>query len=117
MALALGEESPFARGASSLLFNCSFIQQLAEVFLQCARCHSALGIKTGVVPLSPSPAFLGHRHWVLSISWSPDGKKLASGCKNGQILLWDPSTGKQVGRTLAGHSKWITALSWEPLHA
>lgn len=35
--------------------------------------------------LSPSPAFIGHRHWVLSISWSPDGKKLASGCKNGQV--------------------------------
>lgn len=35
--------------------------------------------------LSPSPAFTGHRHWVLSISWSPDGKKLASGCKNGQV--------------------------------
>uniref|UniRef100_A0A4X1TA85 Notchless protein homolog 1 n=1 Tax=Sus scrofa TaxID=9823 RepID=A0A4X1TA85_PIG len=34
-----------------------------------------------------------------------------------RILLWDPSTGKQVGRALAGHSKWITALSWEPLHA
>ncbi|XP_074045019.1 notchless protein homolog 1 isoform X2 [Macrotis lagotis] len=58
----------------------------------------------------------GHRHWVLSIAWSPDGKKLASGCKNGQILLWDPNTGKQVGRALAGHSKWITGLSWEPLH-
>lgn len=36
-------------------------------------------------PLSPSPVFVGHRHWVLSISWSPDGKKLASGCKNGQV--------------------------------
>lgn len=35
--------------------------------------------------LSPSLSFLGHRHWVLSISWSPDGKKLASGCKNGQV--------------------------------
>ncbi|KAM7069010.1 notchless protein homolog 1 isoform 3-T3 [Molossus nigricans] len=33
-----------------------------------------------------------------------------------KILLWDPNTGKQVGRTLAGHSKWITGLSWEPLH-
>lgn len=31
------------------------------------------------------PPSLGHRHWVLSIAWSPDGKKLASGCKNGQV--------------------------------
>ncbi|XP_025033270.1 notchless protein homolog 1-like, partial [Python bivittatus] len=58
----------------------------------------------------------GHRHWVLSIAWSPDGRKLASGCKNGQILLWDPSTGTQMGRILVGHSKWITSLCWEPLH-
>uniref|UniRef100_A0A5F8GZH9 Notchless protein homolog 1 n=1 Tax=Monodelphis domestica TaxID=13616 RepID=A0A5F8GZH9_MONDO len=66
--------------------------------------------------LPPWPSILGHRHWVLSIAWSPDGKKLASGCKNGQILLWDPNTGQQLGRGLAGHSKWITGLSWEPLH-
>uniref|UniRef100_A0A8D1FZX6 Notchless protein homolog 1 n=1 Tax=Sus scrofa TaxID=9823 RepID=A0A8D1FZX6_PIG len=71
----------------------------------------------------------GHSEAVISVAFN--GKKLASGCKNGQvdgnqvpgslgaggILLWDPSTGKQVGRALAGHSKWITALSWEPLHA
>ncbi|NXV22328.1 NLE1 protein, partial [Cepphus grylle] len=58
----------------------------------------------------------GHRHWVLSIAWSPDGKKLASGCKNSQIFLWDPATGNQIGRVLSGHSKWITCLCWEPLH-
>ncbi|KAL7986901.1 hypothetical protein Chor_005820 [Crotalus horridus] len=58
----------------------------------------------------------GHRHWVLSIAWSPDGRKLASGCKNGQIMLWDPSTGAQIGRILVGHTKWVTSLCWEPLH-
>ena len=26
-----------------------------------------------------------HKHWILFISWSPDGRKLASGCKNGQV--------------------------------
>ncbi|KAG7280194.1 hypothetical protein CRUP_037555, partial [Coryphaenoides rupestris] len=46
----------------------------------------------------------------------PDGKKLASGCKNSQICLWDPVTGQQVGKTLSGHTKWITWLCWEPLH-
>nr|XP_006010313.1 PREDICTED: notchless protein homolog 1 [Latimeria chalumnae] len=67
-------------------------------------------------PLMCIFSLLGHRHWVLSIAWSPNGKRLASGCKNSQIFLWDPSTGQQVGRVLTGHSKWITWLCWEPLH-
>uniref|UniRef100_A0A2K6QQH2 Notchless protein homolog 1 n=1 Tax=Rhinopithecus roxellana TaxID=61622 RepID=A0A2K6QQH2_RHIRO len=59
----------------------------------------------------------GHSEAVISVAFSPTGKYLASGSGDTTILLWDPSTGKQVGRTLAGHSKWITGLSWEPLHA
>jgi len=27
----------------------------------------------------------GHSHWVLYVAWSPDGKRLASGCKNGDV--------------------------------
>uniref|UniRef100_A0A4W2I8I4 Notchless protein homolog 1 n=1 Tax=Bos indicus x Bos taurus TaxID=30522 RepID=A0A4W2I8I4_BOBOX len=59
----------------------------------------------------------GHSEAVISVAFSPTGKYLASGSGDTTILLWDPSTGKQVGRALTGHSKWITALSWEPLHA
>nr|KAF6457840.1 notchless-like protein 1 [Rousettus aegyptiacus] len=59
----------------------------------------------------------GHSEAVISVAFSPTGKYLASGSGDTTILLWDPSTGKQVGRTFAGHSKWITGLSWEPLHA
>jgi len=29
----------------------------------------------------------GHSHWVLYVAWSPDGKKLASGCKNGDVSI------------------------------
>ena len=39
-------------------------------------------------------AFTAHRHWVLVTSWSPDGLHLASGCKTGQVIIWDPKTGK-----------------------
>ena len=31
----------------------------------------------------------GHRDWVLCVEWSPDGKLLVSGSKDGQILVWD----------------------------
>lgn len=59
----------------------------------------------------------GHAHWILHIAWSPDGKKLASGCKNGEIRVWNPVNGKQIGKTLKGHLQWITWLSWKPLHS
>jgi len=50
----------------------------------------------------------GHSDHILAIAWSPDAKKLASGCKRGQIRLWSPKTGKQIGKTLLGHKMWIT---------
>lgn len=44
--------------------------------------------------------YLGHKNWVLYIAWSPDGKHLASGSKSGELLTWDPQTGKQSGKPL-----------------
>ncbi|MCL4116844.1 UNVERIFIED_CONTAM: hypothetical protein GTU68_064523 [Idotea baltica] len=58
----------------------------------------------------------GHKHWVLVTAWSPDGEKLASACKAGRVIVWNPSTGKQIGRTMVGHKQWVTSLCWEPLH-
>lgn len=31
-------------------------------------------------------------------------------------MIWDPETGKQIGKPLKGHNKWITSLAWQPLH-
>ncbi|KAG5879669.1 hypothetical protein JTB14_021472 [Gonioctena quinquepunctata] len=57
-----------------------------------------------------------HSNWVLCIAWSPDSMKLASACKDGKLNIWDPFTGKQLGKTMVGHKQWITSLSWEPYH-
>lgn len=49
--------------------------------------------------------YLGHKNWVLCIAWSPDGKHLVSGSKSGELLLWDPQTGKQSGSPFTVNSK------------
>jgi ribosome assembly protein 4 len=59
---------------------------------------------------------VGHGDWVLALAWAPSGTKVASGSKNGKVLIWDPTTGKQMGKPLTGHKDYITFLAWEPLH-
>ncbi|VDN55357.1 unnamed protein product [Dracunculus medinensis] len=64
----------------------------------------------------PLHTCVGHSSWVLCLGWAPDGKKLASSCKSGEIIIWNPLTGKQIGHKLTGHKQWINQLVWEPYH-
>ena len=45
-----------------------------------------------------------------------DGFRKRRNLKN-TFRVWNPSTGKQVGRPLKGHKQWITSVSWQPMHA
>ena len=49
-------------------------------------------------------AVSGHSHWVLSVAWSPDGTKLASGSRDQTVRIWEAATGKQLSQ-LKGHSE------------
>ncbi|KAF0894808.1 hypothetical protein E2562_003692 [Oryza meyeriana var. granulata] len=87
------------------------------------RCSATIaGHTEAVLAVSFSPdgrclaSGSGHKNWVLCIAWSPDGSHLVSGSKSGELILWDPKTGKQLGTPITGHRKWITAVSWEPVH-
>ena len=44
------------------------------------------------------PPFIckGHKHWVLCIAWSCDGRKLASGCKSGEVRYKKVSANTQI---------------------
>jgi WD40 repeat protein len=50
---------------------------------------------------------------VRSVSWSPDGGKLASGTSDDTIKLWDSQTGNLL-QTLEGHDDMVNAASWSP---
>ena len=55
----------------------------------------------------------GHQDRVSSLSYSPDGKTIASGSADKTIKLWDAATGK-VLRTLESHREWVLSLSYSP---
>ena len=56
---------------------------------------------------------MGHTEAVLSVSFSPDSKVLASGSGDSTVRLWDIDTEMPID-TLTGHKTWVQVLSWAP---
>ena len=57
--------------------------------------------------------FVGHTGLVESVSFSPDGRTLASGSTDETIRLWDVSSGRHL-RTLTGHTDSVRSVSFAP---
>ncbi|WP_211178464.1 nSTAND1 domain-containing NTPase [Brasilonema octagenarum] len=55
----------------------------------------------------------GHANWVNGISFSPDGKMLASVSNDSTVKLWDTSTSKEI-KTLTGHTNAVNGISFSP---
>ncbi len=55
----------------------------------------------------------GHSGCVTSVSFSPDGTKIASGSDDKTVRVWDATTGSLVS-TLEGHSDSVTSVSFSP---
>src|SRR5262249_18260955 len=55
------------------------------------------------------PPLEGCRDSVVSLSFSPDGKTLATGCWSGAVRLWETATGKEL-RRMYHHDgvRWVT---------
>jgi WD40 repeat protein len=56
---------------------------------------------------------LSHPSEVNEVSFSPDGKTLASGSEDKTVKLWDVETGKEL-KTLKGHQDSVNSVSFPP---
>ena len=55
----------------------------------------------------------GHSDYVFSVSFSPDGTKVASGSDDMTVKLWDVTSGECL-QTLEGHSNYVNSVSFSP---
>jgi hypothetical protein len=54
-----------------------------------------------------------HTDWVTAVTFSPDGKYLASADRAGGVVVWEGASGHEFN-TLAGHKAPVTALAFMP---
>lgn len=55
----------------------------------------------------------GHTEAVLSVHFSPDSRRVASGSGDTSVRLWDVETATPI-HTLEGHKNWILCVLWSP---
>ncbi|CRZ16821.1 putative regulatory protein [Mycolicibacterium neworleansense] len=51
---------------------------------------------------------------VVSVAFSPDGKRIASGGADATVRLWDTETGQPIGAPMRGHNKMVIGLAFSP---
>jgi WD40 repeat protein len=51
---------------------------------------------------------------VVSVAWNTNGRTLATGGKDGRILLWDTASAAPSGSVLGTHSDGVYSVAWSP---
>ncbi|KAG8792126.1 hypothetical protein FRC16_000151, partial [Serendipita sp. 398] len=56
----------------------------------------------------------GHSGWILSVAYSPDGRKIITSSEDRTVRIWDAHTGSAVGDPFKGHTDWVNSIAYSP---
>ncbi|RYP43315.1 hypothetical protein DL768_009981 [Monosporascus sp. mg162] len=112
----LNDYGPIRDKTSDLQDGGSVDKFLHQSYLYWLEALSLLkSISEGTLSMTKLDALLqtleDHSKSVLSIAWSHDASRLASGSADNTVKIWDPATGKCVS-TLNGHNSWVHSVAW-----
>ena len=120
MAISMGTEPFSAQNASQVQELFQWEQEIQHTLAIWSRDGSQLAISAnwGFIHLYDSKTLayirrFGSSTWVGTLALSPDGYTLASGDKDGEIKLFNVSTGDTL-YTREGHKRWVSSVVFSP---
>ena len=55
----------------------------------------------------------GHTKSVTAVTWSPDGRRIASASRDNTVQIWNPTTARNI-LTYRGHTDRVNTVAWSP---
>ncbi|QRV92605.1 WD40-repeat protein (notchless protein), related protein [Ceratobasidium sp. AG-Ba] len=89
--------------------NSQISQRMREYFPNLLAFGCRPMIKTGEAVLVP---LQGHSDPVTCVTLSSDGRRIASGCADGTMRIWDSGTGESIIGPLRVHPYHVSAVAW-----
>jgi hypothetical protein len=83
----------------------------------CGACHDRREEGRSAVAAWPDPrrgTLSGHHGHLFFLTWSPDGRIIATGGEPGHVKLWDAVTGRECGTLAEDSEEWLLGAAFSP---